>query len=56
MLVPEHKVLEPDIAETVGTVVKVTVGETALVDPHTLVAVTVYTPALTVVTAIATGF
>jgi hypothetical protein len=56
LLVPEHIVVAPDIAATDGTVVNVTVDETAVVEPHALVAVMVYTPALNEVTPDTVGF
>jgi hypothetical protein len=46
----------PDIAATDGTAFTVTADVTAVVPPQTLVAVSVYTPALAVVTLNAEGF
>ncbi len=54
---PEHIGLGVALALTaLGTTFTVTVDVVALVLPHTLVAVTVYTPPSAVVTAKAAGF
>ena len=56
MLVPVHIVDEPDIAATEGTAFTVTAVVTPVAEPHTLVAVIVYTPALNVETPNDAGF
>jgi hypothetical protein len=56
VVVPEQIFVAPDMAATDGTVFTVTVDETAVVEPHALVAVMVYTPALKLLTPNDAGF